>query len=240
MIVATRLASENEVPVVRFRAFMSDSSLGRPVLVQEFRRAERASAVVQERSSAVDEIATVLGNWVAQIHAINRDHFGSVLLRTEGAWGEIVLGKVREALDFLPASVIPRSRSTIESAFSRVVACLPTDIVPSLVHGDLYLDNVLVEGTRPVTLLDFEHSYFADRFADFGKLEELLFGWFPASKLPFLEAYHHHFPPQDGDDSRYLLAIGLYELSQLAYFMRWQPELAPEYRDRLQSWLNRT
>jgi hypothetical protein len=52
-----------------------------------------------------------------------------------------------------------------------------------------------------------------------------------------MEAYWQHFPPEPGDVVRRALAVGLYELTSLAYFGRWQPDLVPIYWDRLQRWL---
>ena len=74
-------------------------------------------------------------------------------------------------------------------------------------------------------------------FAELGKLEELVFGWWPGTAAPFLRAYHRHFPPAPGDGVRRRLGVGLYELGQLAYFARWQPDLVPVYRERLGRWL---
>lgn len=63
----------------------------------------------------------------------------------------------------------------IRAAFERAISALPDIPYASLVHADLYFDNVLVHEGSAVCLLDFEHACYADRFADFGKMRELLF-----------------------------------------------------------------
>jgi hypothetical protein len=76
-----------------------------------------------------------------------------------------------------------------------------------------------------------------DRFADFGKLRELLFELRPGSQQPFMAAYQQIHPERPGDKARLRVALGLYELSRLAYFSRFQPELVPVYRESLSRWL---
>ena len=83
-------------------------------------------------------------------------------------------------------------------------------------------------------------SCFADRFADFGKLGELMFELWPGSREPFMAAYHRFHPEAAADGPRLHVATGLYELSQLAYFSRWQPDLVPCYRERVNHWLKET
>ncbi len=59
----------------------------------------------------------------------------------------------------------------------------------------------------------------------------------PGSQQPFMAAYQQIHPEKPTDKARLRVAIGLYELSQLAYFSRWQPELVPVYRERVGRWL---
>ena len=43
---------------------------------------------------------------------------------------------------------------------------------PALTHGDLWLPNILLRDGTIGCVLDFEHATYADRFRDFGKLDE--------------------------------------------------------------------
>ncbi|GAA2683026.1 MULTISPECIES: aminoglycoside phosphotransferase family protein [Actinosynnema] len=237
-LVATDLAADAGIPVVRFRAFSSSTGLGLPVVVQEYRPGESATAALRGERSDLARVAGVLGGWVGALHGVRRAGFGPVTSAGDArSWAEVADGQVRGALSRLPGEMLPAGRAPVEAAFGRVLDELGSAGEPSLAHGDLYLDNVLVDGGRPTALLDFEHAGFRDRFADFGKLTELLFEWWPGSEEPFLEAYRERFPAEASDAVRRRLGTGLYALAQLEYFARWQPDLVQFYRDRLGEWV---
>lgn len=239
-LVAARLAAEAGVPAPRLRAFAARTSLGRPLVVQEFQPGEKATALLERDPRAVAAIAEAVGRWVGTLHHVRGAGFGSVLaLDPDRRWDGEVRRRAADALAALPSDALPTTATAIENAVEELVVAVRGGISPSLVHGDLYFDNVLVRDGRPSALLDFEHAAFADRFADFGKINELLFEWWPASRAPFLAAYHDLHPAGPDDEVRTRLAVGLYELGQLAYFSRWQADLVPVYRDRLAGWLSR-
>jgi aminoglycoside phosphotransferase (APT) family kinase protein len=81
MIVATRLASEQGVPVIRYRGFLPHSAAtGTAVVVQEFVEAERASDVwdgLDEESRL--RVAEQFGALVATVHQSSSSWFGAVL-----------------------------------------------------------------------------------------------------------------------------------------------------------------
>ena len=66
------------------------------------------------------------------------------------------------------------------------LAGLDPAIPPSLVHGDLWWENVVINRGSVCRLLDFEHARFADRFLDFGKLDELVFDGWAKGRAAFL------------------------------------------------------
>lgn len=237
-IVASRMAAEAGVPVSRFRAFAPSTAIGRPAVVQEFQRGERATDLVERDPGAVPGLAAVLGHWVGALHTIRRPQFGRVL-ESGGSndWRAVVRVRVTGKLSEIPREALRADATVIREAFDNLLQATPNVGEASLVHGDLYFDNLLVRDRRAVCLLDFEHARFYDRFAEFGKLNEFLFERFPDSEQPFMDAYWQHFPPEPDDVVRRALAVGLYELASLAYFGRWQPDLVPTYWDRLQRWL---
>jgi aminoglycoside phosphotransferase (APT) family kinase protein len=223
---------------VRFRAFAPHTRLGLPVVVQEYQAGENAAQALQRGAAQIGEVASALGAWVGTLHGVRRARSGSVIGASGDAdWATTVASRVRTALAAVVDEAVPRAR--VASEFERAISDLPDTGPASLVHGDLYLDNVLVEDGHASALIDFEHAHFHDRFADFGKLEELLFEHWPGSERPFMEAYAHHFPHDDADAMRRRVGVGLYELSQLAYFSRWQPDLVDVYRTRLDRWVTR-
>lgn len=234
-LVASRLASEAGVPAPRFRAFAPVTSVGLPVIVQEFAPGER----VDPESVSPDVLGTTLGTWVATIHAIERPVFGTVLGVADGAgWTSVAARRIDTMLEALPGDVLPASAAAVRQRFTGLLARLPARPA-SLTHGDLYLDNVLSRDGKPSCLLDFEHATFRDRFADFGKLTELVFERHPALEMPFLRAYRSYHPEQPDDADRMSLSLGLYALTQLHYFNTWQPDLIGFYKDRLNKWLSR-
>ena len=232
-IFGARLANDAGVPAPRCRAFAPrTAALGLPAVVQELTPGER----VDPSTFDLAVLGATLGDWVGRLHAVRRDRFGAVTDRSETRdWGPIVLDQVRTYLDALPEAALPAKRSAIEKAFAPFASI---EVEPaSLNHGDLYLDNVLVRDGRVSCLLDFEHAVYRDRFADFGKLQELVFEAHPATKAPFLEAYHRHHAPHEDDAARMRLGLGLYALAQLHYFSLWQPSLIDFYQKRLGQWL---
>jgi aminoglycoside phosphotransferase (APT) family kinase protein len=239
-VEASRLATEAGIPAPRFCAFAAHTTIGLPLVVQEYRRGEQASEALRRGGIALGVLAGRLGDWIGRLHAIRRDTFGPVVDSKDGSstWAEHVRQEVTAALADLHADQLPQSRRRIESEFDSALADLAPPGPASLIHGDLYFDNVLVDQGAAVALLDFEHARFADRFAEFGKLDELIFDWWPGSEAPFTEAYTAHFPSDDSDAVRRRIGLGLYALRQLAYFQRWQPELTSTYRERLDRWLS--
>ncbi|MEE6179655.1 phosphotransferase family protein [Mycobacterium sp. 050134] len=238
-LIATELARRAGIPTVHYRTFASTTRLGLPVIVQELLPGENATTAVRAGRADIREIAARLGDWIGRLHGVRRDTFGDVAVDAGAqSWPVAVAAQVSAALSTVFEDILPTDRTTIETAFDQAIAELGPTCRASLTHGDLYLDNILVDCGKPVALLDFEAARFSDRFADFGKLSELLFEWWPDSKEPFLRSYFEHFSAAPSDPVRLRLGIGLYALNQLAYFAKWQPDLVPEYRMRLEHWLS--
>ncbi|QRK07646.1 aminoglycoside phosphotransferase family protein [Archangium violaceum] len=235
-LVASRLANEAGVPAPRFRAFAPTTSLGRPVVVQEYAPGTRLADGPLDPTKQ-ETLGRTLGEWVGRLHTIRRAKFGSVLNPSDDRpWGDVVLSRVDAMLSTLPRESLPSDSDQIRSAFARLAELAPGDGA-ALTHGDLYLDNILLRDGRPSCLLDFEHASFTDRFADFGKLRELVFERHPEIERPFFDAYSAIHPKHESDEVRMRLGLGLYALSQLHYFHTWQPDLVGFYNNRLGEWL---
>jgi aminoglycoside phosphotransferase (APT) family kinase protein len=237
-VAATRLANEAGVPTVRFRALLAESPYG-PALVQEFRPGQRASDFLKQQPNRLKAVAEAAGHWIGLLHGVRRARFGEIVGRGAGAdWRGCALGRIGRAIQAAPKTALPEPAQRVEALFSELLGQLDGEHPASLTHGDLYFDNVLVDDEgRPVCLLDFEHAGFLDRFAEFGKLNELMFEWWPGCETHFMAAYHQAFAPARSDALRRRIGVGLYELQQLAYFSRWQQDLVPVYRDRLAAWM---
>ncbi|MHB8246473.1 MAG: phosphotransferase family protein [Acidimicrobiales bacterium] len=240
MIYATRIASEAGVPVVRFRAFLPVShATGTPVVVQEFVAGERASDVWPSLDEARRrEVAGQFGTAVGRVHLRAQGWFGDVLGATvQASPTEFIAAQVHALLAQVPTDLVPLGRAALADVFDRCIERLDPAISPSLVHGDLWWENVLLDGGSFHRLLDFEHARFGDRFSDFGKLDELVFHGWPSGRASFVERYEDLLSAPDDATLRTHLTHGYSDLSMYVYFARWTPKWVPVYSERLDSWM---
>jgi aminoglycoside phosphotransferase (APT) family kinase protein len=239
LIATTRRAAEGGVPVVRFRAFVPGSTpLEAPLLVQEY----QDGAPANEEWEAMDltqplTFASDLGQLVGRIHRCSGPWFGDVL-------GTEKYPNVRTFLHALvdsqlaqaPEDIVSVRRDGLSAAIHRAVDAVP-DCVPSLTHGDLWRQNVVLRDGRIACLLDFEHGRYSDRFLDFGKLDEHIFNDFPEGRAVFLDAYDEVCALPDDWEARVRLGHAIHALSMSVYFLRWTPKWAPQYVRELEEWL---
>jgi aminoglycoside phosphotransferase (APT) family kinase protein len=240
MMTSARVAAEHGVPVVRFRRLVPhDPAVAGPVLVQEFLEGDAAGDLWDSLDTdARLVLCRDLGDIVGRIHRISGPEFGDVL---GGGRASTLQESVEAELDTLleksDAGEIPdrhAMRAAITAALSRLDGSAS---VPALTHGDLWLPNFLVRDGRITCALDFEHAAYADRFRDFGKLDEHIFDAFPAGRGDFLDAYAAACPlPQDWEQ-RVDLAHVLHALTMHVYFLRWTPQWAPQYAQQAREWL---
>jgi aminoglycoside phosphotransferase (APT) family kinase protein len=240
LIATTRRAGEAGVPVVRFRAFVPRSTaLGRPVLVQEFQRGNPADEAWESMHPAGrTRFAEDLGQVVGRLHSCSGPWFGDVLGTEKypdrtSFLHALVDSRLAEA----PEDLTSAGRAGLSTALHRAVDALPADDGPSLTHGDLWRQNVILRDGAIACLLDFEHGRYADRFLDFGKLDEHIFDAFPEGRPAFLEAYDAVCPLPDDWESRVRLGHAVHALSMSVYFLRWTPKWAPQYVRELEQWL---
>ncbi|MHA6622887.1 phosphotransferase family protein [Pseudonocardia sp. DLS-67] len=241
LIATTRRAADGGVPVVRFRAFVPRSAaLRRPVLVQEFQEGTPADEAWEsmgpaERAAFADDLGRVVG----RIHSCSGPWFGDVLGTEKYPDGPSFLHALVDArLAEAPADLTSAGRSGVSAALHRAVDAVPADDTPSLTHGDLWRQNLVLREGRIACVLDFEHGLFADRFLDFGKLDEHIFGEFPEGRAAFLAAYDEVCALPAGWESRVRLGRAVHALSMGVYFLRWTPKWAPQYVRELEDWLS--
>ncbi|MEU8298960.1 aminoglycoside phosphotransferase family protein [Micromonospora sp. NPDC048909] len=241
LIATTRRAAEGGVPVVRFRGFVPRSAaLGAPVLVQEYQEGTPADAAWEAMDSSQRlRFATDLGRLVGRIHACSGPWFGDVLGAEKYPDIRMFLhALVDSRLGEAPEDLTSVGRVGLAAAMHRAVDTVPSDAAPSLTHGDLWRQNVVLRAGRIACLLDFEHGGYADRFLDFGKLDEHIFNGFPDGRAAFLAAYDEACPLPDGWESRVRLGHAIHALSMSVYFLRWTPKWAPQYVRELEQWLS--
>ena len=237
LVATTRLAAEHGIPVVRYRRLVEhDPAVDGPVLVQEFQAGDAAGDVWE----SLDEegrktLCRDLGDVVGRVHGIKGPTFGDVL----GDGATTLRESVEEEVgSLLGGTAAFGDGAAVRTAITAAVARLDSSAsVPALVHGDLWLPNFLVRAGRITCVLDFEHAVHADRFRDFGKLDEHVFDAFPAGRGVFLEAYATARPVPDDWERRVDVAHVLHALSMHVYFLRWSPEWAPQYARQVEAWL---
>lgn len=240
VVAATRLAAEAGVDVVRFRALLTSCpSMGGPVLVQEFVPGEPASSQWDSFNDRQRfEVCTALGVAAATIHSVSAGGFGDVLGRSRA---RSLAERVDQVVgELLPAAAgLAAQDNKLAGALRSFVDRLdPAGSVPALVHGDLWLPNVLLDADGKMsTLLDFEHASFEDRYAEFGKLDEHIFGTFPAGLDAFIAAYESVLPmPTDWMQRRELGQV-IHALQMHVYFLQWTPTWAQQYANQVLAWL---
>ncbi|MDT0442952.1 phosphotransferase family protein [Streptomyces johnsoniae] len=242
LVASAGVAAEHGVPVVRYRRLVPhDAALGGPALIQEYQEGEAADEVWE--SLTEDErlvLVRDLGDIVGRLHTAVGPHFGDVLGGSRGA-------SLRESVEAEVEALLPGAElgligdaDTLRSAIGAAVARLADAAsVPTLIHGDLWLPNLLVRDGRITCVLDFEHATYAERFRDFGKLDEHIFDAFPAGREVFLDAYAAACPLPDDWERRVDLAHVLHALNMHVYFRRWAPQWAPQYAEQVKKWLAR-
>jgi aminoglycoside phosphotransferase (APT) family kinase protein len=240
LIATTRRAAEGGVPVVRFRAFVPRSTaLGAPLLVQEFQEGIPANDA-WEAMDVTRRMAFVrdLGHVVGRIHSCRGPWFGDVLgaekypdIRT------FLHALVDSQMAQAPQDITSVGRDGLADAMHGAVDLVPPDGAAALTHGDLWRQNVVLRDGRIACLLDFEHGRYADRFLDFGKLDEHIFDEFPDGRAAFLDSYDKQCALPPDWEFRVRLAHAIHALSMCVYFLRWTPKWAPQYADQLEDWL---
>lgn len=242
LVASTQLAAEHGVPVVRYRQLVPhDPAVGGPVLIQEFHEGDAAGDVWE----SLDEgqrmvLCQDLGDVVGRVHGIKGSEFGDVLGGGKATTlRESVESEVRALLGRAEPGVLGDGaaiRATIAAAVSRLDSSAS---IPALTHGDLWLPNFLVSSGRISCVLDFEHARYADRFRDFGKLDEHIFDAFPAGRGAFLDSYATACPLPEDWEQRVGLGHLLHALNMYVYFARWSPQWAPQYARQTREWLAR-
>jgi aminoglycoside phosphotransferase (APT) family kinase protein len=240
LIATTRRAAEGGVPVVRFRAFVPRSAaLDAPLLVQEFQDGVPANEAWEAMDATQRmRFASELGQLVGRLHACTGPWFGDVLGTEKHPDIRTCLhALVDSRLAQSPEDITSVGRDGLSEAIHSAIESVSPDGVPSLTHGDLWRQNIVMRQDRIACLLDFEHGRYSDRFLDFGKLDEHIFNEFPDGRTVFLEAYDELCALPDDWESRVRLGHAIHALSMSAYFLRWTPKWAPQYVGELDEWL---
>ena len=115
------------------------------------------------------KLMEALGRAYALVHQVKGDAFG---YRTDpdGSWGGGFYKMVDSALNDAGAMGYPLPYGRIRRLLARSRPLLDAVKTPTLVGYDIWAGNVLIDDTgfdRITGIVDFERSFFGDRFADF-------------------------------------------------------------------------
>jgi aminoglycoside phosphotransferase (APT) family kinase protein len=204
----------------------SDALDGRQFSVLRYAPGEVAAANVRTLSeSSRARFFHDLGRTIGRLHAIDlprstgwRDDAGIA----HPGWPEVVaagLDDVRAEL----ADLTGEERRMIDIAAKRIerdaASLLPAVVEPRLVHRDLHLGNVLMQGDSVTAVIDFEMVREWDAAYDFVKINTNILTPFPDSTDPFLAGYREQALPDGDFESRVHLYQGLYGLLSAAEFL---------------------
>ncbi|MFN2260520.1 MAG: fructosamine kinase family protein [Psychroflexus sp.] len=144
------------------------------------------------------------GETLAEMHQVSSEKFGLSENNYIGELPQHNAQKTKPAEFYLSQRLEPQfkiakergfSFSNLESFYKKVENSIP-DEAPSLVHGDLWSGNYMVDKNQNPVLIDPAVA-FAPRELDFGMMS--LFGGFPNSVY---DAYQNKFPLKSGWQSR--------------------------------------
>ena len=201
-----------------------------------------AATEVESRSARWPGILREFGKLVGRLHSVDlpaqtawRDDAGAV----HDDWLGVVLSSVAEAEDELEARLGDESGTVAVAATTireRATELLTVIRTPRLVHRDLHLGNVLVDGPQVSAVLDFEMVREWDPAYDFVKIRNSVFAAGPGAKDTFLTGYREMAGTFNRFEERADLYVGLHLLLTVVEYL----DGNEGYRDslpRLKMWL---
>lgn len=183
-----------------------------------------------------------LGRTIGRLHSIDlpdktvwRDDTGA----PHDDWLGVVLSSLADAETELERRVGDQSAIVAAAATrirERAAELLPMIKTPRLVHRDLHLGNVLVDGDNVTALLDFEMVREWDPAYDFVKIRNSVFAAGPGADDAFLAGYRESATTSDGFEARTQLYVGLHLLLTVVEYLDGNLRYRDSLQD-LQQWL---
>lgn len=190
-----------DLPVPEPYGCVTDQELGLSGLLMETVPG-RTLAEARISSKGAAQLQHDLAQHVAKLHDHHSDRFGSALgpphhSRWLDAFAPGFEKQFAQARDQLAS----RSRSVIESLLQHLDDWLPAAAPPTLVHGDLWATNILVDDTHPdrprtLAFIDCDANYCDPEY------ELAYLRLFHTADDTFFAAYAQHHPPRDGFERR--------------------------------------
>jgi aminoglycoside phosphotransferase (APT) family kinase protein/deoxycytidylate deaminase len=148
-------------------------------------------------------IGQQLGEFLAQLHGLKKDAYGDLILSKDQDEASVIteadytLQMLRNLLSEAQSrGVLEPAEINSVQTFIDQSAGLLTEMIPSLIHGDMIDANLLIDSTgKSVVItgvLDFEHSRAWSPEVDFTKILDIRFREYPLLSERFLDAYFHN------------------------------------------------
>jgi aminoglycoside phosphotransferase (APT) family kinase protein len=152
---------EGKIPVPRIYAFGQQDGL--VYQIQQFIPGQKLYSIWRNLQPDVQEnMVAELATHLKVVHSINYPHFGYASQDTKryDVWSDFLSDKFKHTLEEIKALNLRMVPGFLEMAvdyFDKHKHVLQ-DGVPTLVHGDLSLVNILADNGRVSAILDFEYS----------------------------------------------------------------------------------
>lgn len=173
---------------------------GSAMLMEKVAGVPLASARLSDRGAL--HAQAELAEHVVELHRHTRDRFGSVLSDKGYAnWLTSFGPRLQQEFEGIRDQISTPARETIDHVVLDLAHYLPMDGAPTLVHGDLWANNILVDDSHPdrpvITAFIDGRAAFCDPEYELAYLQ-----LFKTADDSFFRHYHRHHPPRPGFDGR--------------------------------------
>lgn len=191
--------------------------------VQEWIEGEDAIGAVPKMSTIeYENFFYTVGCNLAKLHKKHGEYFSDDIIgyKKVVSWKAQCKKRLRGALDSLKNSTLIDLKllNSLEEKIIIRIEDLSNKILPSFVHGDLHLGNIIVNNGEYKALIDFESSRFADSVHDFVKLDNWVFSKYKNSYENFILGYRSISHFEVDFEERLLLYKAIEILYSINYF----------------------
>jgi len=143
-----------------------------------------------------------LADHVAEMHDHTRDTYGDAVVPTgPNRWLDIFRPRLADIFNECKDRLAPRSRQTVSRLLDELETWLPESGRPTLVHGDLWDANILVDDRDPDAPVITGFIDSIPRYADI-EYEQAYLCVFHTADRTFFDAYTERHPLREGFERR--------------------------------------
>lgn len=180
------------------------------------------SAVSKMTSHEYNQFFFEIGTIFAKLHGNQGEFFSEDIIgyKKYQTWEKRCRNRLNSSIKVLKNSnIVPHKiLNIVETFINTKINNLSDNIVPSFLHGDLHLGNIIVNNGKFAGLIDFEGSRYGDKFHDFVKLENWVFDRYKGSRKMFMSGYKNVVDLEVDFEDRLFLYKGIEILYSINYF----------------------